>query len=203
MHLLSDAILRIAALGVWAPVGFIAAYVVATIVLIPGAVLSLAAGAVFGFWRGIALVFVGAVLGSSLAFGIARRFAHQYIVHVLEKDTRVGAVGRALSGQGVRGVILLRLSPVIPYGILNYILGLTRLRFRDYLFGSVGMIPGTLLYTYSGKVIGDVALISAGVSAPRGPGYYLLLGIGLLATIAITVLFTRSARGSLGPLPRP
>lgn len=203
IHLLSDAILRVVALGAWAPAGFILVYVVATVFLVPGAVLSLAAGAVFGFWRGVALVFIGAVLGSSVAFGLSRRFAHRYIAHWLEKDTRVGAVSRALAGQGFRGVALLRLSPVIPYNILNYILGLTRLPFRDYLLGSIGMLPGTLLYTYSGKVVGDVALISSGVSAPRGPGYYVLLGVGLFATVAVTVLFTRSARASLGRLQRP
>lgn len=202
IHLFSTAILRIAGLGAWAPAGFVVIYVIATIFFIPGAVLSVAAGALFGFWRGVALVMVGAILGSAAAFGLSRRFAHKHIAHWLEKDPRVAAVTRAMSGQGVRGVTLLRMSPVIPYNILNYILGLTRLSFRDYLLGSVGMIPGTLLYTYSGKVVGDVALVTSGVSAPKGPGYYALLAVGLVATSAMTVMFTRSARASLSDIER-
>ena len=183
--------------GAWAPLFFVLTYIGATVAFIPGAVLSLAAGAVFGFWRGAFLVFVGAVLGSSLAFAFARRVAHRRVERWLARDARMAAVGRAVTGQGLLVVLLLRLSPVIPYNLVNYALGLTQVRYRDFLMGSVGMLPGTVFYTYSGKVIGDVTKIAAGVSLPRSGWYYVMLCVGLAATGMMMITLTRAARKAL------
>jgi uncharacterized membrane protein YdjX (TVP38/TMEM64 family) len=102
-------------------------------------------------------------------------------------------------------VLLLRLSPAFPFNLLNYALGLTRVRFPDYLVASVGMLPGTLLYVYYGKVAGDVAAAASGAAVTRGAGYWLVLGLGLAATIAATLVVTRAARRALagvtGTLP--
>ena len=91
-------------------------------------------------------------------------------------------------------ILLLRLSPVIPYNMVNYALGLTHVKYREFLIGSLGMLPGTFFYTYSGKVVGDVAAVASGVAVPRGPAYYTFLLIGLIATGAMLVLLTRLSR---------
>jgi uncharacterized membrane protein YdjX (TVP38/TMEM64 family) len=164
---------------------------------VPGSVLTLAAGAVFGLWRGVLIVFTGAVLGSSAAFAIARVLGRDRVSAWLARDERMSSVARAVAGKGATVVLLLRLSPIFPYNVLNYALGLSNIRYRDFLLGSIGMLPGTLLYTYYGKIVGDVAALVAGASAPRGPEYYVLLGLGLAATAAVTVVITRAARAAL------
>jgi uncharacterized membrane protein YdjX (TVP38/TMEM64 family) len=189
--------LQLETLGPWGPVAFIALYVLGSIAFVPGALLTLVAGAVFGLWRGALIVFTGAVLGSSAAFAIARTVGRNRVAAWLARDERMAAVGRAVAGKGFTVVLLLRLSPVFPYNLLNYALGLSGIRYRDFLMGSIGMLPGTFLYTYYGKVVGDVAALVAGASAPRGPEYYVLLGLGLAATVAVTVVITRAARAVL------
>jgi uncharacterized membrane protein YdjX (TVP38/TMEM64 family) len=81
--------------------------------------------------------------------------------------------------------------------LLNYALGLTRVRFVDYLVASVGMIPGTILYVYSGKLAGDVAALAGGGAVERGSGYYAVLLLGLVATVVVTTVVTRIARRAL------
>jgi uncharacterized membrane protein YdjX (TVP38/TMEM64 family) len=197
MNPLAAVALQLETLGPWGPVAFIALYVLGSIAFVPGALLTLAAGAVFGLWRGALIVFTGAVLGSSAAFAIARTVGRNRVAAWLARDERMAAVGRAVAGKGFTVVLLLRLSPVFPYNLLNYALGLSGIRYRDFLMGSIGMLPGTFLYTYYGKVVGDVAALVAGASAPRGPEYYVLLGLGLAATVAVTVVITRAARAVL------
>jgi uncharacterized membrane protein YdjX (TVP38/TMEM64 family) len=94
-------------------------------------------------------------------------------------------------------VLLLRLSPVFPFNLLNYALGLTQVRFRDYMLASVGMLPGTLLYVYTGALAGEVAALAGGAAAPKGAGYYAVFAIGLAAAIAVAALVTRIARRAL------
>src|SRR6185436_6256712 len=92
---------------------------------------------------------------------------------------------------------LLRLSPIFPVNLLNYSLGLTRVRFLDYLLASVAMLPGTLLYVYYGKAAGSLAAVAGGVKTEKGPEYWLTLGLGLAATIAVTTVITRLAGRAL------
>src|SRR5688500_18255110 len=175
-------------LGVWGPVVFIAGYAVAAVALLPGSVLTLAAGAIFGLLGGTAYVFVGAVIGSSLAFFVARYLARNAVERRLAGNPRFAAVDRAIGREGRKIVFLLRLSPVFPFNLLNYALGLTRVRFVDYLVASLGMLPGTLLYVYYGKVIGDVAALASGAAVERDAAYWITLGVGLAATIAVTAV---------------
>ena len=184
-------------LGAWGPLVFILGYAVAVIALAPAAVLTLAAGAIFGLVRGTFYVFIAAIIGSIGAFVVARHFARGAIERRLANNPRFAAIDRAVGAQGLRIVFLLRLSPAFPFTLLNYALGLTRVRLADYALASFGMIPGTILYVYYGKVAGDVAALGAGKPAGRGAAYYALLGIGLAATLLVTVLVTRIARRAL------
>jgi hypothetical protein len=113
------------------------------------------------------------------------------------RDPRFQAIDRAIAADGRRIVFLLGLSPAVPFSLLNYLLGLTRVRFADFVVASVGMLPGTLLYVYTGKLAGDVAAAAGGGGPARGAGYYVVLALGLAATVAVTVVVTRAARRAL------
>ncbi len=191
---------RVARMGAWGPIAFIGVYVVGDLVLIPGSVLSLAGGALFGFIRGTLLVFLASTLGAVAAFLVARYIARRYVQRRIGAG-RLAAIDRAIARKGFRLVLLLRLSPVVPYSLLNYALGLTRVRFRDFLLGSVGMLPGTILYVYYGKVAGEVAALAGGRPTPHDVAYWILVAVGLAATIAASVLVTRIARRALREEP--
>jgi len=184
-------------LGAWGPAAFIAGYALAVAAFVPGSLLTLAGGAIFGVAKGTAYVFCAAVLGSSLGFLIARYLARGAVERRLAGNEKFAAIDRAVGGQGRWIVFLLRLSPVFPFSLLNYALGLTSVRFADYLAASVGMLPGTLLYVYSGKAVGDVAALAGGAQHERGATDFALLAVGLLATAVVTVLVTRIARRAL------
>ena len=184
-------------LGPWGPIAFIGGYVVATVAGIPGSLLTLAAGAIFGLWAGVAYVFVGATLGASAAFLVSRYVARAAVERRVARNPRFQSIDRAIATDGRKIVFLLRLSPVFPFSLLNYALGLSRVRFVDYLLASIGMLPGTVLYVYYGKLAGDVAAVAGGVAPARGAGYYTVLALGLIATIAVTAVITRAARRAL------
>jgi uncharacterized membrane protein YdjX (TVP38/TMEM64 family) len=190
-------VLALADLGPWGPVLFVVAYIVASVTLAPAFLLTFAAGTLFGLWRGTLLVYVGAVLGSSAVFAIASPLAHSRLLRWVDRDPRVAAVRAAVVGEGAWVMFLLRLSPVIPFVLLNYALALSGVRYRDFLIASVGMFPAIIMYVYYGKVVGDVAKLAAGVAPPRGPAYYALLVIGLIATVVATTAVTRAARRAM------
>ncbi len=184
-------------LGAWGPVVFIAGYAVAVVAFVPGSILTLAAGAIFGLLKGTVYVFIAATLGSAAAFLVSRTLARRAIERRLAGNARFAAIDRAVAAQGRRIVFLLRLSPAFPFSLLNYALGLTQVRFADYLVASAGMLPGTLLYVYYGKLAGDVAALAGGAPVDKGAGYYAVLVLGLVATVVVTTIVTRTARRAL------
>ncbi|MDH3520747.1 MAG: TVP38/TMEM64 family protein [Myxococcales bacterium] len=188
---------RVEAFGIWGPALFMLAYAAAVVAFVPASLLTLAAGAIFGISAGTAYVFVAATLGSAAAFLVSRYLARAAIEQKLAGNEKFASIDRAVGEQGRKIVFLLRLSPLFPFNLLNYALGLTRVRFVDYLVASLGMLPGTLLYVYSGKLAGDVAALAGGAAPERGLAHSLFLGFGLVATIAVTLVVTRIARRAL------
>jgi uncharacterized membrane protein YdjX (TVP38/TMEM64 family) len=184
-------------LGVWGPLVFIVGYAAAVVAFVPGSLLTLAGGAIFGLGRGALYVFIAAVLGSSAAFLIARYVARGAIEKRLAGNARFAAIDRAVGQEGRKIVFLLRLSPAFPFSLLNYALGLTRVRFADYLIAAIGMVPGTLLYVYYGTAIGDVAALAGGAPARHDRAGSLLFWVGLAATVVVTMVVTRTARKAL------
>jgi len=184
-------------LGALGPIVFIFGYAAAVVAFIPGSLLTLAAGAIFGLAEGTLYVIVAATLGATLAFLIARHAARAVIERRIQGDERFAAIDRAVGAEGLKIVFLLRLSPVFPFNLLNYSLGLTQVRLVDYVVASVGMLPGSLLYVYTGKVAGDVAAIAGGQAGEKGAGDWLVLVLGLVATAIVTVFVTRIARRAL------
>lgn len=183
--------------GALGPLVFVAGYAAAVVAFVPGSVLTLAGGALFGVARGVVYVFIAALLGSTLSFLLARHVARDAVARRIEGDARFRAIDRAIGEEGRRIVFLLRLSPIFPFNLLNYALGLTRVRLVDYLVASLGMLPGTILYVYVGKVGGDVVAAAGGAGAQRGPAEWALLAVGLAATVLVTLRITRIARRAL------
>ncbi len=192
--LLQSALEKIAELGIWGPVLFILIYIVATVFLIPGSVLTLGAGAVFGVAKGSIVVSVAATLGATAAFLVGRYLARDWVTKKISGNETFTSIDKAVADEGWKIVGLTRLSPVFPFTLLNYAFGLTRVSLRDYFFASwIGMMPGTVSYVYLG------ALANAGIqSEGRTPGQWALLIVGLLATIAVTVFVTLIAKKALG-----
>lgn len=184
-------------LGALGPIAFVAGYIIACVALVPASLLTLAAGAIFGIVWGTIYTLIGASIGALLGFLIARYAARGFVERRLADNARFTAIDRAVGAEGLKIVTLLRLSPVVPFSLLNYALGLTRVRLADYLVGMVGIVPGTLLYVYYGKVGGDLAALAGGARPKSGVAGTALLGLGLVATILVTVLITRAARRAL------
>ena len=136
-------------------------------------------------------------LGALAAFLVARHLARGAVARRIARNPRFASIDRAIGGQGLKIVFLLRLSPVFPFSLLNYALGLTGVRLRDYALASLGMIPATLLYVYYGKLIGDVAALAGGAAVERDAAYWAVLLLGLIATVAVTTVVTRAARRAL------
>jgi uncharacterized membrane protein YdjX (TVP38/TMEM64 family) len=194
MDWLAPVVLKLAQLGPWGPVLFVLLYIAAAVTLAPAFFLTVAAGALFGVWRGSVLVFIGASLGASAVYVLGLPMSRSRLMARVTRDRRVAAVRDAVAGQGAWLMFLLRLSPLVPFNILNYALALSGVRYSDFAIALIGMIPAIVMYTYYGKVVGDVAALAAGVSPPRGPEYYALLVVGLVAIVVSTTMITRAAR---------
>src|SRR5437867_5379364 len=178
---------------------FIAVYAVATVLLAPGSVLTIGAGFAFGLWKGFLAVSVGATLGASLAFLIARFIARDKIEAIAKRNEKFKKIDNAIGKKGAKLIFLLRLSPAIPFNLSNYFYGLTGVKFWPYVLASwIGMIPGTFLYVYIG-VAGKAAIITAagGEGVKHGWQYWTFLGIGLAATVVVTIWVTKIARDAL------
>jgi uncharacterized membrane protein YdjX (TVP38/TMEM64 family) len=178
---------------------FIAVYAVATVLLAPGSILTIGAGFAFGLWQGFLAVSVGATLGASLAFLIARFIARDKIDAIAKRNEKFKKIDNAIGKQGAKLIFLLRLSPLIPFNLSNYFYGLTAVKFWPYVFASwIGMIPGTFLYVYIG-VAGKAAVVTAagGEGVKHGWQYWTFLGIGLAATVVVTIWVTKIARDAL------
>ena len=183
--------------GVAAPIAFILVYALAVVALIPASLLTIVGGALFGVLPGAMYALTGATLGSMTAFFLGRHVARRAIARRLAQWPRFVRIDRAVSVQGLSIVLLLRLSPVTPFNVLNYALGLTALSAGDFFLASAGMLPGSFMYAYCGKVAGLALTLAGKAAVPQTASYYALLLSGLGATIAATVMVTRTAQRAL------
>lgn len=185
-------------LGIWAPLVFIAGYAIVAIAMLPAFPLTIASGAIFGLPMGVLYTFIGASIGACCAFLISRYVARGAIERRLQGSKKFAAVDRAIGERGLFICLLLRLSPAFPFNLMNYGLGLTKVRFSHYAVACMGMLPGTLLYVYVGFAAGDIAAALSGASErEKGPFDYALLVLGLVATVFVTTWVTRIARRAL------
>ena len=174
----------------WGYVIFIAAYALAAVLFFPGSLMTIGAGLAFGLWRGFAVVSAGATLGAAFAFLIARYFVREKVQAAAKNNPKFAAMDAAIGKEGWKMVALLRLSPLLPFNLSNYLYGVTKIGFWPYIAASwVGMLPGTFLYVYLGAA-GKEASSGSGA----GPWKWVLFGAGLVATLVVTIWISRLAK---------
>ena len=186
----------VAGKGVWGGALYALVYVACALLFVPGSLLTIGAGLVFGVLWGTVVVSVAATTTAALAFLIARHLARARVEAMARRHQRFEAIDRAIAEKGWKVVALLRLSPVVPFSVSNYLYGLTPVRFVPYVVTSwAAMLPGTLLYVWLGAAGGAAA--AAGRGEGRSPWEWALLAAGLAATVLVTVVLTRAARQEL------
>ncbi len=184
-------------LGWWGPIIFALIYIIATVAFMPGSILTLGAGVIFGVIQGSIYVFIGATIGATAAFLVGRYLARDWVSQKIAGNLKFKAIDDAVGREGLKIVLLTRLSPVFPFNLLNYAFGITGVSLRDYFFGSVGMIPGTIMYVYIGSLAGSIATIGA-TEQPTNPTIeWAIRIIGFIATVAVTVYVTKIAKKAL------
>ncbi|MBU7584523.1 MAG: TVP38/TMEM64 family protein [Nostoc sp. TH1S01] len=195
--ILRDALQWIDNQGTVGAIAFIGLYIIATVAFLPGSILTLGAGVVFGVVWGSLYVFVGATLGATAAFLVGRYLARSWVVNKIANNQNFAAIDHAVGKEGLKIVLLTRLSPIFPFNLLNYAFGVTGVSLKDYFIGSVGMIPGTIMYVYIGSLAGNLALIGTEGQPSNPTVQWAIRVIGLIATVAVTVYVTRIARKAL------
>jgi uncharacterized membrane protein YdjX (TVP38/TMEM64 family) len=176
---------------------FIPLYALWVTLLLPGVWASMLAGALYGTWWGSLIVFVGACLGAEAAFLLGRTLLRGWAQRRLAALPKLQAVEQAVSREGLKLVLLTRLSPAFPFSLLNLAYGLSEVSLRDYTIGLIGILPGTILFCGLGALAGDVARFGEVLSGEADAGTWALRITGLLATVAVVWLVGRAARRAL------
>ena len=197
LSFLQNTLQWINSLGAVGGIVFIGIYIIATLAFLPAAILTLGAGIIFGVIWGSLYVFIGATLGAVAAFLVGRYLAQSWIKEKISSYKKFAIIDKAVSKEGLKIVLLVRLSPLFPFNLLNYAFGITSVSFQDYLIGSVGMIPGTIMYVYFGYLAGDLALIGTHNQPVNLILNWVIKIIGLIATIAVTIYVTKIAKKAL------
>ena len=183
-------------LGAVGPVVVVLVYILCTVLFIPGSALTIGSGTLFGLTTGFIVVFLGANLGALSAFLLARTLLRDKVANWAAANPKFRSLDQAIGKQGFKMVLLTRLSPVFPFVLLNYFLGLTAVRTGSYVLANlIGMLPATFLFVYIGAAARDALAGEMDGSA----GFYqqILKYVGLLATVAVVVVVTRIARKAL------
>lgn len=195
--ILFNALTWVDSLGSVGAIAFIIIYILATVVFFPGSILTLGAGVVFGVVLGSFYVFIGATIGSAAAFLVGRYLARGWVAEKIQGNNKFQAIDEAVGKEGLKIVLLTRLSPIFPFNLLNYAYGVTGVSLKDYLLGSAGMIPGTIMYVYIGSLAGSLATIGTSTPATNPTLQWTIRLIGFIATVAVTLYVTKIARQAL------
>lgn len=199
-ELLRTSLIWVESLGSWGVAAFIVIYNVATILFIPGTLLTMSGGVLFGVVWGSVYVAIAATLGATWAFLIGRYLCRDVVCRMIQGNAKFKAIDKAVAQEGFKIVLLTRLSPVLPFNLLNYAFGVTQVSLRDYILGSLGMIPGTVMYVYLGSLVGDLAMLGKPdrSSSPEIQIIqWVIRGVGLMATVAVTIYLARLAKKAL------
>ena len=198
--LLQQALEWIESLGSIGAIAFIGIYILATVAFLPAFILTLGAGVLFGVWWGSVYVFIGATFGAIAAFLVGRYLVRDWVAKKIAGNDKFRAIDRAVGKEGLKIVLLTRLSPIFPFNLLNYAFGVTGVSIQDYIIGSIGMIPGTMMYVYIGSLAGSVALIGTETQPTNPTLQWTIRIVGFVATIAVTIYITRIAKQALSQL---
>jgi uncharacterized membrane protein YdjX (TVP38/TMEM64 family) len=176
---------------------FVPLYALWVTLLLPGVWASMLAGALYGTWWGSLIVFVGACLGAEAAFLLGRTWLRNWARRRLAAVPKLLAIEQAVSREGLKMVLLTRLSPAFPFSLLNFAYGLSEVSLRDYSIGLIGILPGTILFCGLGALAGDVARFGEVLSGEADAGTWALRIVGLLATVFVVWLVGRAAQRAL------
>ncbi len=182
------------------PIGvaiFVPLYALWVTLLLPGVWASMVAGALYGTWLGSTLVFFGACLGAQTSFLLGRTLLKNWAQRRIAQRPKLEAVQKAVSREGLKLVLLTRLSPAFPFSFLNFVYGLSEVSFRDYTVGLIGILPGTILFCGLGDIAGDLAQFGQVLSGKDDLKSSLIRLIGLLSTLAVVWLVSRAAKSAL------
>ncbi len=188
--------------GPWSALLFGVAYIPAAVLLMPASVLTLGAGFVFGVAKGTVIVSLGSTAGAAVSFVVARTVGRDWVAGRLAERPALAAVANAVASDAFKVVLLTRLSPLLPFNLLNYVFGLSEVPFGTYLLASwIGMLPGTIMYVAIGSAAQSVAAALSG-SVRRTHGEQMLFTVGVVATVIVTVFIARKARRALRAIVR-
>lgn len=185
------------AFGAAAPLAFILIHAFGVVAFVPATVFAVAGGALFGFSRGVAYSIVGGGIGASGAFLLGRHLLRNVFARRFAESPQLVAIDRAVAADGLRILFLLRLSPIMPFNVLNYALGVSTVRLRDFVLALLGMLPGTIVFAYAGQVAGEAVALAGQTQPVWNASYVLALIGGLLATIVAAIVLARTARRAL------
>ena len=176
---------------------FLGVYILATVLLLPGSLLTIGGGWLFGFVEGLVVVSLSSTLAASCSFLIGRYLARAWVEGKISEDARYRSLDRAIGERGFFVVLLTRLSPLFPYNLLNYAWGVSSVRLSRYVLASwMGMIPGTLLYVYLGAAASDISQLFS-VASGEAVGREWLFIVGLAATAVLVIFIARLATKNL------
>jgi len=183
-------------LGTLGAIAFVAIYIVATSICIPGSMMALAGGALFGKLIGSFLVYISGLLGAYTAFWLGRSLLRDWIQNRLQKNIYLKAVNKIVADEGWKIACLLHLSPIIPFNMLNYALGTSRISQKNFVFATaIGILPGVILYTFLGSTISDLTMVITGMSDGADKQLqWIVSAIGIVATLGLTVYLARIAQ---------
>jgi len=182
------------------PIGvvlFVFIYAIWVTLLLPGVWASMLAGVLYGTWLGSAIVFLGACLGAEAAFLLGRTILRDWVQSRMMNLPKLQAVQKAVSREGLKLVLLTRLSPAFPFSLLNFIYGLSEVSFRDYTVGLIGILPGTILFCGFGALAGDLTRFAEVLSDNTNLASSVIRLVGLIATLSVVWLIARAARNVL------
>jgi uncharacterized membrane protein YdjX (TVP38/TMEM64 family) len=186
-------------LGPLAIVVFIVAYIVDAVILGPAWLFALAAGLAFGLVRGILIVWFSATIAAGLAFLVARYLARHRVEKFARGNEKFEAVDRAIAKSGWKVALMLRISPILPYTIANYLYGLTAIKFLPYMVSTaIGIIPMVSVYVSIGAAGRQAALAAAG--GHQSKAEWIVLGVGIVVTVVAAILIARGAKRELADM---
>ncbi|MCK5424840.1 MAG: TVP38/TMEM64 family protein [Emcibacter sp.] len=191
-------IVWVKASGPWGVAAFAVIYIAAVVLFLPGSILTLGAGFVYGPFWGTLLVSPVSVTAAFVAFSLARGRLRPWVMNKVGHNERFSLVDKAVGDQGFKIVMLLRLSPLFPFSFLNYALGLTGVKARSYVLASfIGMLPATFLYTYLGSLVTSVTELANAPKQGAEDAQSIFMWVGFAVTVVVTAYVTTLARRAL------
>jgi len=189
---ISDGMLWIEQAGWVGWIWFIVLYTLTCVFFLPGSLLTVGAGAAYGFWGGTLLVSISSVTGAAVNFLTSRYLLRKWLTRKFAHSAKFHALDQAVAKDGWQVILLSRISPILPHSVVSYACGLTKISFTRFSIASwIGFVPISAAYAYAGALVGKVARAKAGLH--HGTESWVFYGIGLVVTVVVTVMSTRLA----------